>query len=114
MRDDGVDSVNKRGMQARVGAGEEHAHSGDDRQGRGVRDSIVELRRAVPEPKQGCPFDQAGQPVLVSEYLALDAFEQFLVEDLGGLVTAADYAELPGLDEGRQIVIRPTCDDLNA
>lgn len=60
------------------------------------------------------PFDQAGQPVLVSEYLALDAFEQFLVEDLGGLVTAADYAELPGLDEGRQIVIRPTCDDLNA
>ncbi|MDA0729829.1 MAG: choice-of-anchor I family protein [Bacteroidetes bacterium] len=60
------------------------------------------------------PFDQAGQPVLVSEYLALDAFEQFLVEDLGGFVMAADYAELPGLDEGRQIVIRPTCDDLNA
>ncbi len=60
------------------------------------------------------PFDQAGQPVLVSEYLALDAFEQFLTVDLNGQVAAADYAELADLDAGRQIVVRPTCDDPEA
>lgn len=60
------------------------------------------------------PFDQAGQPVLTSEYLALDAFEEFLTVQLGGQVLAADYAELADLDAGRQLVIRPTCEDPEA
>ena len=57
------------------------------------------------------PFDQAGQPVLASDFLALDAFEEFLTVQLGGQVLAADYTELADLDAGRQRVIRPTCED---
>ena len=60
------------------------------------------------------PFDQAGQPVLASAFLALDAFEEFLTVQLAGQVMAADYDELASLDAGRQRVLRPTCEDPSA
>ena len=60
------------------------------------------------------PFHLANSPVLVSEFAALDAFVDFLMTDLAGTVSAADYPEDPGMDAGRIQVLAPTCDDVNA